>query len=134
MIIISRFLVRICSRVFGFSCGAFTVFPFIFVRDKEILNNKEYINHERIHLYQYMETLIVGLVIIALCEYIYARIFLKMKALDAYYFMSHEQEAHQNDTNIDYLKHRKIFSYFYYTNSKNKKKFTLIDGKRIMIT
>lgn len=133
MIIVSPFLVRICSKVFGFSCGAFTIFPFIFVRDKEILNNKEYINHERIHLYQYMETLIVGLVIIALCEYIYARIFLKMNALDAYYFMSHEQEAHQNDTNMEYLKHRKIFSLFYYIHPKRKKKFTLINGKRVTL-
>lgn len=133
MIIISPFLVKICSKIFGFSCGAFTVFPFIFVRDRKILNNREYINHERIHIYQYMETLVVGLVVIALCEYIYARIFLKMKSLDAYYFMSHEQEAHQNDTDMEYIKQRKCFSLFYYMNPKHKKKFTLIDGKRIVL-
>ena len=133
MTIISPFLVRICSKIFGFSCGAFTIFPFIFVRDQEILNNKEYMNHERIHLWQYMETLVIGLIIIALCEYLYAKMFLKMKALDAYYFMSHEQEAHQNDTNMEYLKQRKIFSLFYYINPKNKKKFTLVDGKRVIM-
>lgn len=133
MIIVSPFLVKICSKIFGFPCGAFTVFPFIFARDQEILNNKEYINHERIHLYQYIETLIIGLILIAVCEYMYARIFRKMKSLDAYYFMSHEQEAHQNDTNMDYLKQRKLFSLFYYINSKHKKKFTLVEGKRIVL-
>ncbi len=126
---------RICAfakKVLGFSIGAVAIFPFIIVRDETIYANEEYINHESIHLRQYLETAIVGLLIIAPFEYLYARFVLGRSRMQAYYYMAHEQEAHQNDTNLDYLKTRKWFSYYRYLLPKNKKKFDLIDGKRVI--
>lgn len=130
-VIISHSLLSICSKVYGLPCSAMAIFPFIFVKDEKILENKEYINHESIHIRQYIETLFFGMLIIGLFEYLYAIIFLKKNRLEAYYFMSHEQEAHQNDQNLSYLKTRRWFSYFKYMKIKNKKNFTLVDGKRV---
>lgn len=110
--------------------GAFTVFPFIFVRDESILNNQNFIRHETIHLRQYLDTLIVGLVIIGGLQYFYARVIRKMSKLDSYYFMSHEQEAHQNDEDPTYLSCRPFLAYYKYILPKNKKRITLVNGKR----
>ena len=110
--------------------GAFTIFPFIFVRDESILSNENFIRHETIHLRQYVETLIVGLFIIGGLQYFYARVLRKISALDSYYFMSHEQEAHQNDEDPTYLSRRAFLAYYKYLLPRNKKRITLVDGKR----
>ncbi len=131
-IILSKTLALFFKKVFGFPVGAVALFPFILVRDSEILNNPEYINHESIHIRQYIETAIVGLLIVGLLQYFYALFILRKSRLQAYYFMSHEQEAHQNDQNPNYLKTRKWFSFYKYLLPRNKKKMDLVDGKRII--
>lgn len=118
----------------GQGAGALALFPFVIVRDTVILENDEYIRHESIHLRQYIETLIVGLVFIGLGQYLYARYILKKSKLQSYYFMSHEQEAHQNDQDPIYLETRKWFSFYKYLLPKNKKRMELVDGKRIIYT
>jgi len=131
-VIVSGTACKILKKLFGFSIGAVALFPFILVRDDEILNNREYINHESIHIRQYIETLIVGLLIIGFVQYLYALVMLRKSRIHAYYYMSHEQEAHQNDQNLLYLKQRKWFSYYKYLLPKNKKRMDLIDGKRVI--
>jgi len=116
----------------GFRVGAMALFPFVIVRDNKILNTPEYINHECIHIRQYLETLIIGMLIIGLIEYLYALLILRKSRLQAYYFMSYEQEAHQNDSNLNYLKTRKLFSYYKYLLPKNKKEMDLVNGKRVI--
>lgn len=120
------------SKIFGFSVGAVALFPFIIVRDQTILDNKFYINHESIHIRQYIDTLIIGLFVIALIEYMYAIFFLNKSKLHAYYYMSHEQEAHQNDHNLEYLNTRPLFASFKYINPKNKKLMDLVNGERVI--
>lgn len=131
-VIVSHFLASLLSFIFIFRCRAVAIFPFIIVRDEKTLKSPDIINHESIHIRQYIETLFFGILIIGLFEYLYAVIFLKKNRLQAYYFMSHEQEAHQNDQNLSYLKTRPIFSYFKYMKLKNKKNFTLLNGKRVV--
>lgn len=131
-IIVSYTACTVFKKLFGFTIGAVALFPFILVRDNEILNSKEYINHESIHLKQYLETLIVGLLIIGAFQYLYALIILRKSRIQAYYYMSHEQEAHQNDQNLSYLKQRKLFSYYKYLLQKNKKPMDLIEGNRVI--
>lgn len=131
-VVISPLICKITAKVFGVPIGGVTIFPFIFVRDEKILNDEGYINHESIHIYQYIETLWFGLVIITSIQYIYARYIKKMPKSQAYYFLSGEQEAHQNGKNRNYLKERKWLSYYKYLLSKNKRKMEYKDGKRII--
>ncbi len=131
-IILSKSLCMFFKKVFGFSIGAVALFPFVIVRDEKILNTPEYINHESIHIRQYIETLIVGLIVIGLLQYLYALLVLRKSRLQAYYFMSHEQEAHQNDQNLNYLQTRRWFSFYKYLLPRNKKKMDLIEGERVI--
>jgi hypothetical protein len=132
-IVMSASLCNIVGKaLIGRPIGAAALFPFIIVRDEAILANDNYIRHESIHLRQYIETAIVGLLIIGFLQYLYARLILRKSKLDAYYFMSHEQEAHQNDTDPDYLKNRHWFSYYKYLLPRHKKRIALVDGKRVI--
>lgn len=131
VIVAPRFM-KFMDRFFGFRVGAVAIFPFIVVQDYTILHNKDYINHESIHIRQYIETLIIGLWIISALQYVYARLFLRKSSLHSYYYMSMEQEAHQNDTNHEYLKTRKWFAYYKYLNPKYRKRMDLVDGKRVI--
>lgn len=131
-VIVSYSICSFFKRIFGFNVGGVALFPFIIVRDIKVLNTQDYITHESIHIRQYIETGIVGLLIIGWIQYVYALVILKKTRMQAYYFMSHEQEAHQNDTNPDYLKTRKWFSFYKYLLKKNKKEMDYINGKRII--
>lgn len=131
-VIVAPKFMKLMDTLFGFKVGAVAIFPFIVVQNYTILHNKDYINHESIHIRQYIETLIIGVWIISAFQYLYARIFLRKSGLHSYYYMSMEQEAHQNDTNHDYLKKRKWFTYYKYLNPKYRKRMDLVEGKRVI--
>lgn len=132
-VIVSPIFSIFCAKIFGAPIGAVAIFPFIIVRDNKILNNENYIRHESIHIYQCFETFLIGIYLIGGLQYLYAKIFLKKSNQQAYYYMAHEQEAHQNDINVNYLRERKFGSYYKYLLPKNKKKFVYENGERKMI-
>lgn len=95
-----------------------TIYPFIFV-DTSTRNWKvhrdEFINHEKIHLKQQLELLIIPFYIIYFIEYLIK--YIKYKdGKRAYRNLSFEREAYTHDDNLDYLKSRKLFSWVKYLN------------------
>ena len=58
-----------------------TLFPFIILRNKDFKNNKILINHEKIHLRQQLELLIIFFYIWYVVEYYYWLVKLKNKHL-----------------------------------------------------
>jgi len=89
------------------------LFPFILLRKKELRHNQSLINHEKIHLSQQLELLIIPFYIWYLSEY-YIK-YLKYKDPErAYRNISFEREAYENDQNLDYLKTRKFWSFISY--------------------
>lgn len=127
MIVVSR---AICVFLGGFSGFSKSVkgvalFPFVFVRSKEYLV-PWLITHERIHLRQQLELLIIGTIVLQIIEMLYAITILRMTWYEAYLVSSAEQEAYRNQNDLHYLKNRKLFAQFYYL--FNKKKFTHKDG------
>lgn len=89
------------------------MFPFILLRKKELRHNQSLINHEKIHLSQQLELLIIPFYIWYLSEY-YIK-YLKYKDPErAYRNISFEREAYENDQNLDYLKTRKFWSFISY--------------------
>lgn len=131
--IVSYSLCNIVGKVLvGKKVGAFTLFPFIIFRDRGVMENEDYIRHETIHLRQYVETLFIRILVIGYLQYLYARCILKKSKLQAYCYMSHEQEAHQNDRDQEYLKNRKWFTYYKYLNPKNKRKIDFVNEERII--
>lgn len=95
-----------------------TVYPFIFLSHAGDKDNAVFINHERIHLRQQIEMLILPFFIWYFFEYLVLMVQYKNRNL-AYRNISFEREAYANETNLDYLKTRGLFNAFNYLSFKN---------------
>ena len=90
-----------------------TLYPFIFVRELKDKNNVVLIYHERIHLRQQLEMLIIPFYIFYLLEWLVKWCYYRNRHV-AYKNLSFEREAYQNEANFEYLKHRKWFQFLKY--------------------
>lgn len=86
------------------------LFPFIFIRKPEDKENKVLINHEKIHLRQQLEMLVVFFYIFYVIEYYYWFFKLKNSHL-AYRRISFEREAYAREGDLNYLGKRKFWSF-----------------------
>jgi len=107
-------MIIICQRLLkNTKISGITLFPFILLRKKELRHNQLLINHEKIHLRQQLELLIIPFYIWYLSEY-YIK-YLKYKNPElAYRNISFEREAYANDQNLDYVKNRKFWGFISY--------------------
>ncbi|MFD1062111.1 hypothetical protein ACFQ1Q_02540 [Winogradskyella litorisediminis] len=106
MILISKYIVPK-----GYT--GLTLFPFIFLKRKELLLNKILVNHEKIHLRQQLELLIIPFYLLYIIEFIIR--YLKLNDWQqAYRSISFEREAYKNDTNLKYLKNRPFWNFINY--------------------
>ena len=105
MIIVSDRALRFFGIFFGGSEGirGLAFWPFIFISSKTVIDD-ELINHERIHLRQQLELLILPF-------YVWYLIALYRKG---YMGISFEKEAYANDADLTYLKKRRIFAFLKY--------------------
>lgn len=87
-----------------------TLFPFILLKNRSDLNNKVLLNHEKIHLRQQLELLIIFFYIWYLLEYYYWLIKFR-DPYTAYLRISFEREAYSNENNLNYLKVKKLWSF-----------------------
>lgn len=95
-----------------------TIFPFIILKKsyfdkqpKELLDIT--INHEKIHIKQQIELLVVFFYLWYFLEY-YIKNFKYTFKEDVYLNLSFEREAYENESNKDYLKTRKFWSFIKY--------------------
>tara|TARA_R110002051_G_scaffold145240_1_gene218203 strand:+ start:172390 stop:172713 length:324 start_codon:yes stop_codon:yes gene_type:complete len=90
-----------------------TVYPFIFLKATALKENLILVNHEKIHLKQQLELLIVPFYIIYILEFLIRLIKYKNWCL-AYSNISFEREAFKNEMDLDFLKTRRIWNFMYY--------------------
>ena len=90
-----------------------TLLPFILLKKPQDKNNKILINHEKIHLRQQVELLVVFFYLWYVIEYYYWYFRLRDGYL-AYKYISFEREAYAMEDNLDYLKKRKQWSFWKY--------------------
>jgi hypothetical protein len=90
--------------------GGITIWPFVIIRPNK---NWIVINHESIHIKQQQELLIIPFYILYLIEW-FIGIFIYGSIIKSYYNISFEKEAYENQSNPDYLKSRKLFSWVNY--------------------
>ena len=85
-----------------------TIYPFVFWRGEL---NDTFVNHERIHLRQQIELLVLPFFVIYILHYLinFIRYADHMKAYKNIIF---EKEAYGNEKNLEYLKTRKLFQCF----------------------
>ncbi|MCX2679424.1 hypothetical protein OOZ15_05665 [Galbibacter sp. EGI 63066] len=90
-----------------------TLWPLIILRDDELKDDTILINHEKIHLRQQMELLVLPFFLIYFMEWLIG-IFRYWNLNMAYRNISFEREAYQNEWNPDYLNERSSWSSFKY--------------------
>ncbi|TCD02322.1 hypothetical protein EZ449_18345 [Pedobacter frigidisoli] len=79
------------------------IFPFILLKSNRLKNDKEILNHEKIHLRQQLELLIFPFYLFYLINYLINLV--RFKNHDtAYRNIIFEKEAYQHDSNLNYLK------------------------------
>ena len=90
-----------------------TLFPFIFLLRKEDKRNKVLINHEKIHIRQQLELLVLPFFIWYGIEFLIRLVQFKNWSR-AYRNISFEREAYENEKDLDYLKKRSFWNFLKY--------------------
>jgi hypothetical protein len=104
MIIVSD---RICDFFsWFFRVGGITLWPFIIVRKE---TSQKTIRHEKIHIAQYNELLVIGFLLIYFFEWIYNIFHYDFKS--AYRMIRFEKEAYANSKHPEYLCYRKHYAW-----------------------
>jgi hypothetical protein len=106
MVFVSKYLVPKGFR-------GITLYPFIFLREAKDKSNAVLVHHERIHLRQQLELLILPFYIIYVLEW-FVKLCYYRNRNKAYRNLNFEREAYQNETNFEYLKKRKWFQFLRY--------------------
>ena len=94
-----------------------TVFPFVFIKYKEDRGNLVLLNHEKIHLRQQLELLIVPFYVWYFLEYIIRLLYYRNSNL-AYRNISFEREAYANEFDSLYLQKRVFWNFYFYLKIK----------------
>ena len=105
-VIVSRYLIPKGFR-------GITLFPFIIVSDNDLKQNTVMINHEKIHIRQQLELLIVPFFIWYGIEFL-IRYFTSKDKNSAYRNISFEREAYTNEKDLDYIKQRSFWKFLRY--------------------
>jgi hypothetical protein len=107
MVLCLPWLVRTITGNFA---RAITLYPFVLLRYPNDHNDPVLLNHERIHLRQQLELLVVPFYVWYLAEYAWHR-FRGLDHLAAYLRISFEREAYANEQRLDYLGTRRPFAF-----------------------
>lgn len=86
------------------------VFPVILLQNKGLLSDAAIISHERIHLRQQAELLVLPFYILYLLNYL-VNLIIYWEHNKAYLNIVFEREAYAKEHDLAYLKHRKWFSW-----------------------
>jgi hypothetical protein len=108
MLIVNKKLVTLITLDFA---SAITLWPFILLRSRSSLNDAVLLNHERIHLRQQAEMLLIFFYVLYLIEYLMGR--LKGRShYQSYREISFEREAFNHEFDLEYLNKRQAYSSF----------------------
>jgi hypothetical protein len=105
-VIVSRYLIPKGFR-------GITLFPFIVVSEKVLKQDMVVVNHEKIHIRQQLELLIVPFFIWYGIEFLVRYCIYKDKN-KAYRNLSFEREAYANEKDLSYLRQRSFWRFLKY--------------------
>ncbi len=107
MVVCLPWVVRLITGSFA---RAITLYPFVLLRYADDRLDPVLLNHERIHLRQQLELLIIPFYVWYLAEYVWHRR-RGMSHVDSYLRISFEQEAYANEHRLGYLRQRHSFAF-----------------------
>tara|TARA_R100000935_G_scaffold38680_1_gene60017 strand:+ start:128891 stop:129217 length:327 start_codon:yes stop_codon:yes gene_type:complete len=103
LVLVNKYLLRK-----GFN--GIALWPFIILRKKEMKKDLRILNHERIHLQQQAELLVLFFYFWYLIEFLVRWVHYKNR-YQAYRNISFEREAYTNEKDLNYLKKRSFYSF-----------------------
>lgn len=106
MLIVSKILIPKGFR-------GLTVFPFVLLRTRAAADDLVLVNHERIHLRQQLELLVLPFFLIYGLDYLVKLIRYRDRNV-AYRHVIFEREAYENENDLDYLKSRSFWRFLRY--------------------
>tara|TARA_R110002050_G_scaffold273113_1_gene417035 strand:- start:26949 stop:27287 length:339 start_codon:yes stop_codon:yes gene_type:complete len=92
---------------------ALAVFPFVFLKSKDLKVDEILLNHEKIHLRQQLEMLILPFYLFYVGEFL-IRLLQYKNWNKAYRNISFEREAYYNESHLDYLEQRTFWHFLKY--------------------
>ncbi|WP_067151243.1 hypothetical protein [Pseudotamlana agarivorans] len=90
-----------------------TLYPFIILKKKQLLEDKVLLNHERIHLKQQLEMLVLPFYVFYVLEFLWRWLWC-LNWKKAYRNISFEREAYAHETDLEYLKSRQFWAFLKY--------------------
>lgn len=102
--------ILVSKIIFTKNYQGIALWPFIILKKSALKTNMVLINHEKIHLRQQTELLILPFYIWYTIEYLIKWSIYKNRN-QAYYNLSFEREAYKNENNLEYLNQRKYWSF-----------------------
>ena len=103
----------------GKGFNGIALWPFVILKHKALTKDPVFINHERIHLKQQLEMLILPFYLWYLIEFI-VRFFQYKNRCSAYKNISFEREVYSNESNLDYFRKRSFWNFLDYLVENNK--------------
>src|SRR5690606_22319920 len=110
MIIVSQWFVRLFTFAFA---DAVALFPFIILNRRSLADDSRLMRHERIHLRQQAEMLVVFFYLWYAVEYLFRRLRYRRHP-EAYRNISFEREAYANQGRPGYLRQRRFWAFLRY--------------------
>lgn len=92
------------------AANAMAVYPFILLKNKNQKKDEILIHHEKIHLRQQIELLILPFYFLYLFNYL-INIFKYRNHYQAYYHICFEREAYRHEKELNYLSNRRWFNW-----------------------
>lgn len=106
-------IVIVLKYLTAFKIRGLTFCPFIFVSSYENKEDVILINHEKIHIKQQMELLLVFFYLLYILEFVFR--YIKSRNFDkAYRSISFEKEAYENESNLNYINQFRPFTFLKY--------------------
>ena len=112
-------IVWVNKRFLRKGINGMALWPLILVRNAALKADPVFINHERIHLRQQLEMLIVPFYIWYVLEY-GIRYLQYKNGRQAYRNISFEREAYAREEDLDFLKRRSIWNFVTYLSQKSE--------------
>lgn len=111
--LISTCMILLVIKWLPRNVSAMAIFPFVLLKRQNLSLNTVLLNHEKIHLRQQMELLILPFYFWYFLEYLVR--FLQYRVHEqAYLNISFEREAYKNEKDLNYLKKRSCFVFLRY--------------------
>ncbi|MDD3321448.1 MAG: hypothetical protein PHS59_08395 [Paludibacter sp.] len=106
-------MILIIPYIRFFEISGITLFPFILLKDKNLKQDKRIMNHEKIHIRQQVELLVLPFYLFYLIEFGIEMLKYRNKQ-KAYMNISFEREAFNHDLDFNYLKNRQLWAWISY--------------------